>query len=227
MAGQTYRPGPKKPKPKPKKKGFTYRGEKTNHQTDGLPGYPAIDLFHDPGTPFLAPERGRIVRISGHPGTHSGNVYGESIYFKGVSGRTYFVTHLQNVSPIGSYQAGAKLGEVTLWSTNPRSSHAHVGINTSGASPGYGDTRTTGSPRTSSPGGSPTGTPNQPTLMGASSVAGYPPPNDPGIPQPPMPELPGTAYVSPHDPSEAWKMIASQPLSSPEAQRWAGFNNGR
>lgn len=105
--------------------GITYTGQKITHDTDGLPGFPAVDLFAKPGTPFTAPEDGRIVRHSGRGGT-SGQVYGRSIYFQGKSGKLYFVTHLGTVAAKGSYRKGQQLGTVSAWSGG--SPHAHVGI---------------------------------------------------------------------------------------------------
>jgi hypothetical protein len=105
--------------------GITYSGQKFTHDTDGLPGYPAVDIFAKPGTPFLAPEDGRIIRHSGRGGT-SGNVYGRSIYFRGKSGRTYFITHLTNVAPKGSYRKDQRIGAVSPWDSGDE--HAHVGV---------------------------------------------------------------------------------------------------
>jgi hypothetical protein len=105
--------------------GITYSGQKLTHPTSGLGGYPAVDLFAKPGTPFLAPEEGEIVRHSGRGGT-SGGVYGRSVYFRGKSGKTYFVTHLGTVAPKGRYRKGQPLGTVSPWTGG--SPHAHVGI---------------------------------------------------------------------------------------------------
>lgn len=110
--------------------GITYKGQRLTHDTDGLPGYPAVDLFAKPGTPFKAPEDGKIVRISGHPGTTSGNVFGQSVYFQGRSGTTYFITHLGTVAPRGVYRRGQALGTVSRWDSG--SPHAHVGVHRRG-----------------------------------------------------------------------------------------------
>jgi hypothetical protein len=225
MAATTYRPRPKKKRPakKQRRRGITYAGQQTTHQTDGLSGYPAVDIFAPPGTPFLAPENGRIVRLSGHPGTHSGNVYGQSVYFKGVSGTMYFITHLGTVSPLGSYRSGAVLGTVSRWDSG--ATHAHVGINTSGGSTTYGDTRSSSGQTQQY--GTPAGQTQQlGAPAGLTQQYGMVPPTDPGVPGPPMPELPGSASIAPTDPSQAWRMIAAQPLSSPEAQRWAMLMGG-
>lgn len=53
------------------------------HQTAGLPGYPAIDMFAAPGTPVAAPADGLVTRLSGHDpaqGGIPGGTYGWSIY---------------------------------------------------------------------------------------------------------------------------------------------------
>lgn len=111
--------------PKNVKGGLTYSGQKLTHDTDGLPGYPAVDLFAKPGTPFLAPEDGRVVRLSGRGGT-SGNVYGWSVYFLGKSGRKYFITHLNKQRARGRLAAGDVIGTVSPWDGG--ATHAHVGI---------------------------------------------------------------------------------------------------
>jgi murein DD-endopeptidase MepM/ murein hydrolase activator NlpD len=109
-------------------RGITYSGEKLTHNTDGLEGYPAIDQFAKPGTPFEAPENGRVVRHSGHGGT-SGQVYGYSVYFKGDSGKEYFITHLapQRARLNSRLRKGQVIGRVSPWSGG--APHAHVGIN--------------------------------------------------------------------------------------------------
>lgn len=203
--------------------GITYRGQKSTHDTDGLEGFPAVDIFAKPGTPFLAPENGRVVRLSGRGGT-SGQVYGYSIYFIGESGRVYFITHLgYRRAPVGAYKQGAVLGTVSAWSGG--SPHAHVGINDSGYNPGSGDT--SGAPPAGSPEALPQmPVPNAPQLPEPTSniSTGPPPPNAPPMPSAPMPGLPGeTVPVAADDISEQWRRIASQPFSSPEARRFAGL----
>src|SRR3990167_6766073 len=74
------------------------------HQTAGLVGYPAIDVFAKAGTNVLAPEPGKIRRRSGRaptPTVAPGGPYGWSIYFDPDAGsaRTdYFLTHLGTVA---------------------------------------------------------------------------------------------------------------------------------
>lgn len=201
-----------------KRRGITYTGQSSTHDTSGLPGFPAVDIFAKPGTAFLAPEAGRVIRLSGSGGT-SGQIYGYSVYFLGKSGRLYFITHLgQTRAPIGSYKAGAVLGTVSAWSGG--SPHAHVGINDSGYNPGSGDdsTYSQGAQQQTIPNQQPTQqlqVPNSPVSLPGSE----PPPN-----APPMPGLPGEVPgLPPDDISLEWRKIASQPLASPETRRWAGL----
>lgn len=112
--------------PLPTRGGITYAGQKFTHPTSGLGGYPAVDLFAKPGTPFLAPESGRVVRHSGTGGT-KGGTYGWSVYFQGDSGKKYYVQHLnKNRAPKGRVRKGQPLGTVSAWDGG--ASHAHVGV---------------------------------------------------------------------------------------------------
>lgn len=193
-------------------RGITYSGQKTTHKTDGLSGFPAVDIFAKPGTPFLAPESGKVVRLSGRGGT-KGQVFGWSVYFKGDSGRVYFITHLNSKrAPIGSYRAGAVLGTVSPWSGG--ATHAHVGVH-GGGPVQYGQAPHPAQPEA------------QAEILNEASIPGMspslqPPPNAPPIPTAPMPALPGSgAGRGATDLAAMWRMIAQQPLASPESQRWA------
>lgn len=65
------------------------------HQTEGLPGYPAIDNFAAAGSTVGAPEAGTVTRLSGHDpkqGGVPGGAYGWSIYLTCPSA-IYFLTH--------------------------------------------------------------------------------------------------------------------------------------
>jgi predicted nucleic acid-binding Zn-ribbon protein len=94
------------------------------HQTAGLPGYPAIDVFARPGTQVGSPIAGRVVKLSGRPpsaGAYegAGGPFGWSEYISG-SGRTYFLTHFgsrsvslgqrvrygQTIGTVGNYPGG-------------------------------------------------------------------------------------------------------------------------
>ena len=67
------------------------------HQTAGLPGYPAVDVFGDAGSFVVAKFGGTVSRLSGHPPTSSaqpGGPYGWSAYIDRHDGAgTYFLTH--------------------------------------------------------------------------------------------------------------------------------------
>lgn len=217
MASQKTRSSKSTRKGRKPKTGITYRGQRSTHDTDGLAGFPAVDIFAKPGTAFLAPEAGRVVRLSGSGGT-SGQVYGYSVYFIGESGRVYFITHLNyRRAPVGSYKQGQVLGTVSAWSGG--SPHAHVGVNDSGYNPGSGDdsaapVRGAQMPQTQ--------VPNAPEIPEAATGLG--PPGGPPPNAPPMPGLPGESPGLPTDDiSEQWRRLANQPLVSPETRRWAGL----
>jgi hypothetical protein len=50
----------------------------TTHQTAGLPGFPAVDLFARPNTVVLAPEDGVIDKLSGHDPREGGSPGGRT-----------------------------------------------------------------------------------------------------------------------------------------------------
>lgn len=103
------------------------------HQTAGLAGFPAVDLFANPGTKVLAPEDGQVSRISGRepsqaPPDGAGGPWGLSLYFLGAeSGNTYYLTHLAKVAEPGSYRKG---DVIAIIGNYPGSTpdHVHVGI---------------------------------------------------------------------------------------------------
>ena len=77
------------------------------HETEGLPGFPAVDVFAPAGTQVLAPATGKVVKLSGHPPTATsppGGPYGWSIYLTARDGGTYYMTHF------GSRNAYCKVG---------------------------------------------------------------------------------------------------------------------
>lgn len=66
------------------------------HETLGLPGFPAVDVFAPAGAVVLAPATGRIVKLSGSKPAATakpGGPYGWSIYLTARDGGTYFLTH--------------------------------------------------------------------------------------------------------------------------------------
>lgn len=95
------------------------------HQTAGLPGYPAIDVFGKPGERVGAPVGGTIARFSGRSpsaGAYegAGGPFGWSMYLSGDNKATYFLTHFgsravkvgqrvsrgQNLGTVGDYPGG-------------------------------------------------------------------------------------------------------------------------
>lgn len=84
------------------------------HQTGGLPGFPAIDVFAPGGTPVCSPVTGKVVKLSGHaptPTVAPGGPYGWSIYLAGREG-VYFLTHFASRAAIVKLGACVGRGEV-------------------------------------------------------------------------------------------------------------------
>lgn len=218
-------------------RGITYSGQHTNHETDNLAGYPAVDIPANPGDPFRAPENGTIIRISGRDprkgATSAHGAFGWSIYFKGQSGTIYFITHLGSVRDKGRYSAGSIIGTVGDF-PGKTMDHAHVGIHV-GASglPDYAKIQSGGFwtghgasvPLEALPGAS-TGIPAEQNVSDQTQPV-VPPPNFPLGPQ-----LPGSVTELPGDippdqgfqelsPVDYWQTLAEMPFSSPETQEWA------
>ena len=103
------------------------------HETAGLPGFPAVDVFANPGTTVLAPEGGVVDRLSGHDpqeGGQPGGAYGFTIFIQAASGR-YFLTHFgsRHVTLGQRVTRGEAIGTVcdSAVSHNPGTSHIHEG----------------------------------------------------------------------------------------------------
>ena len=103
------------------------------HQTAGLPGFPARDVFADPDTVVHAPEDGVVDRLSGRDprqGGPPGGPYGWSIYLDSPSGR-YFMTHFgtRRVALGQRVSRGQAIGTVcdSAVSGKPNTSHIHMG----------------------------------------------------------------------------------------------------
>lgn len=76
---------------------YTSKGWTPTHVTDGL-GWgtkTAADIMASPGTAVAAPEDGRVIRWGSAQG-------GEALYFRGASGKTYWMGHIDNRLPVGS-----------------------------------------------------------------------------------------------------------------------------
>lgn len=103
---------------------------KSTHDTSGLPGYPAIDVFARPGTRVLAPADGVITKVSGQAGgPGGGGPYGYSLYLKTDSGASYFLTHFGRILVgVGDRIArGMPIGTVADYPD--RADHIHQGLN--------------------------------------------------------------------------------------------------
>jgi len=113
---------------------------KPTHETGGLPGFPAVDVFAPAGTPVGCPDKGTVVKTSGHPPTpHAtpGGPYGWSVYVK--RNRlawwrkgTYFCTHFGTVHVVNGQKVvrGQILGTVADYSAATNGvtpSHIHEG----------------------------------------------------------------------------------------------------
>jgi murein DD-endopeptidase MepM/ murein hydrolase activator NlpD len=103
------------------------------HPTKGLDHNWALDFMAPGGTRFLAPEPGKITRLSGHnpaEGVVDGDIFGWNIYLKTSGGVTYFVTHLGNRDvKVGQHvRQGDILGHVGHWPHDPGRSHTHLGV---------------------------------------------------------------------------------------------------
>lgn len=125
------------PKPPPKPKAVPLPETFTpTHQTEGLPGYPAIDVFEPGGTLMGAPASGVIDRLSGHPVTpHAtpGGPYGLSCYLTRADGGRYFLTHFATLRvQVGQrVKKGDPIGTVADYAkaTNGATpSHIHEGL---------------------------------------------------------------------------------------------------
>jgi hypothetical protein len=107
------------------------------HQTAGLPGYPAVDVFAPAGTLVRAGSYGRVVKLSGRDPTGDetpGGAYGRSVYWRNsVTGVTRYATHLECVclevgdavrpySPIGRVARAPRGSGVAT-------EHVHLGVN--------------------------------------------------------------------------------------------------
>lgn len=103
------------------------------HQTAGLPGFPAVDLFGLPRELVRAEFWGVVSRISGRPpalGGSPGGAYGRSIYIRNaVTGTTRYATHLDELAlELGDrVRPGTIVGTVcdSVVSGKPGTTHVH------------------------------------------------------------------------------------------------------
>lgn len=110
------------------------RPHSATHQTAGLPGYPAFDYMASAGTSVVAPEDGKVFKLSGKDpslGGPPGGALGYSIYIQGKSGKKYFLTHLDKVAvKVGdNVEQGHKIAVVADGPASWSSPHCHMGVN--------------------------------------------------------------------------------------------------
>ncbi len=102
----------------------------SDHETAGLAGYPAVDVFAPPGTTVLSPADGTISRLSGGLDTYTGpgGPYGYSIYLASKLGE-YYMTHFGSraVSEGQHVRYGQPIGTVGDY-PNADSDHIHEGL---------------------------------------------------------------------------------------------------
>lgn len=105
------------------------------HETMGLPGYPAHDFMAPSGSAAVAPISGKVVRLSGHdpaagPTNGPHGPLGFSIYIQGDDGHSYFLTHLgsRTVKVGQKLKAGQKIGTVADYAKYGTPSHIHMGV---------------------------------------------------------------------------------------------------
>ena len=112
------------------------------HETEGLPGYPALDFLGPAEASVLAFEAATVERFSGHDpaqgpveGIHG--PFGWSVYLRAASGVDYYVTHLgSRVVNVGdSVKGGQQIGTVADYAHFGGTNHAHVGVHGASGEP--------------------------------------------------------------------------------------------
>ncbi len=97
------------------------------HETSGLPGFPAIDMFASPGARVLAPEDGELQRTHFISWSLAKRVGGWTTYLAAPSA-VYFLTHFAEVLPSGSrVRQGQDIGSVAVVPHDWWPSHVHEG----------------------------------------------------------------------------------------------------
>jgi hypothetical protein len=105
------------------------------HETAGLPGYPAHDYMAPAGAPAVAPVTGKVVKLSGHDPSAgpTGGVHGPfgwSVYIQGDDGRRYYLTHMgsRDVRVGQRVKAGQQIGSVGNYAKWGGANHIHMGV---------------------------------------------------------------------------------------------------
>ncbi len=98
------------------------------HDTSGLPGYPAIDMFASPGTRVLSPVAGVLVNTHLIPWSLSKRAGGWMTYLESPDG-SRFMTHFGEVLPSGTVVAKSQdIGSVGVVPHDWWSAHIHLGF---------------------------------------------------------------------------------------------------
>lgn len=123
-----------KPKPPPAGTVVVPLTFKTTHDTAGLPGFPAVDVFGKPGSRVIVDFDCTVTRLSGKSpslGGESGGAYGWSTYLAGPHGLWYVTHQASRTVHVGQrLKKGDVIGTVCDASVAhmPSSdSHVHVG----------------------------------------------------------------------------------------------------
>ena len=105
-----------------------------NHESRKLGNWQsdnATDIFGKPGTTIYSITKGVVSKIGGNENDHTGKIYGGAITVKGKDGYPdIFYTHTQKIKVVRGQEVtlGTPLAEISLWETNPKGSHVHVGL---------------------------------------------------------------------------------------------------
>ena len=90
----------------------------------------AWDIFAPPGSVVNSYTNGKVFKVK-PSGKRSGKIYGTQVTVTGDEGYPdIFYTHLKNVklNKGDVVKIGDKIGEVSEWDTNPKSTHVHIGL---------------------------------------------------------------------------------------------------
>ena len=90
----------------------------------------AWDIFAPAGSVVNSYTNGKVVKVK-PSGKKSGKIYGTQVSITGSDGYPdIFYTHLKNVDLKNGdiVKVGDKIGEVSEWTTNPKSTHVHIGL---------------------------------------------------------------------------------------------------
>lgn len=104
------------------------------HPTAGLAGNWALDFCCRGGTTVVAPERCKVVKLSGRDPSSGAEqtvgIFGWSVHLQTPDFYRYFLTHLGTRALTVGQQltVGQKIGTVGSWPGNPGRSHLHIGV---------------------------------------------------------------------------------------------------